>query len=477
MTSLYTRGGVFLAKGQNATLQLSTKVEPAPKPTEPAKPTEPGKPPEPAAKVDGFPAIFKEVFKGILPGGRYAASPILSSLSDDEICGLFTPEQQKAIKGFSETKRIPDHLFHGKCGAATLQQRIVMSGVILATGRLEHGRHGDEPSNGVGKPRASCCGHFAHWIWTYAGANPAGSSPQVNQCYVGSVSGANGAIFFGGAKYDWVPFNRPSGNHTLQAGDWLYICYKKADGSHFTSIGDHSVIFSHWKSPGHGVFFSQRINSNKYESWSPGGGGDMHSNSVFTGGADADYYVSQIYRPDTSTFDILRTVKLADAAKQNGAWMKKNSLDPAKALARLAGQARERLKLLSERQPLSDFLPAADSPGKKPNLDRRFGNMVCLPLEEAFKPLDPAQQELIKDLIAEAEKQSGGGDETLQAVTKLYALNQRLRPRWDSDCQGTEINVNGLLEKDFTWYPGGRKNVTWELLGYPDKKAAVAELW
>ena len=177
------------------------------------------------------------------------------------------------------------------------------------------------------------------------------------------------------------------------------------------------------------------------------------------------------------TFDILRTVKLADAVKRNEAWMKTNSVDPVKALARLAAQARERLALLSDQARFTEFMLNADvDPGKKPNLTHRLVK-VSLVQEEAFKPLSAEQQAMISALIAENEAKKSGGADTIEAVTRLYALNQRMRPRWDSDGTGQDTNVTGLLEKDFVWPFGKKKTIVWELFGYPDKKSAVAELW
>src|SRR2546430_3930064 len=167
-----------------------------------------------------------------------------------------------------------------------------MAGVILCSGKLTHERPGDEPTKGKAKPRATCCGHFAHWGWNYAGASPAGSTAHIDQCYVGSVSGATGAIYFGGGKYDQLSFDRRAGNFKLEPGDWLYICYHKDDDSHFTSVGDHSVIFSHWISPGNGMFFSQRYNEDRnYPSWTHGGG-DFHSATVWPDNQKPFYYVS-----------------------------------------------------------------------------------------------------------------------------------------------------------------------------------------
>ena len=61
---------------------------PPPDKKDPAPPADPGKP------VDGFPAIFKTVFKQILP------SPVFKSISDDEINGLREGVIQLCADGF-----------------------------------------------------------------------------------------------------------------------------------------------------------------------------------------------------------------------------------------------------------------------------------------------------------------------------------------------------------------------------------------
>ncbi len=486
---LYAEGGIQVKTGEIFAVEVPAKSAPpaAPsggKPASTGAPAESKPPAEPAKAVGDFPAIFKAILKNKKGTIDIFKSPALKDLSDDDICGLFTPEQQQQIKDFSESKLIPPHLFHGKVGKATIQQRILVAGSILTQGKNANGRPGDEPKNGQGKPRATCCGHFANWIWHYAGASPAGKTAQINQDYPSAVTGPCGAVFFGGLKYSGIPFDRRAGNPPLEPGDWLYVCYDKKDDPEwkFKSIGDHSVVFSHWSSPGQGIFFSQRFNEDQtkgYPEWSAGGGGDMHGDGVFTGSNSPHYYVSVIMRVQDGDFNILRTVSESKAVKKNAAWLDKNKIDLDKLHPVLVTQARERLKIVSDQKLLTDFLSQADLDPKKADSTTKYRLQarVCLAKEEAYKPIDPAQQELIKKIIDDAEKAKGGKDETLLSVTRLYALCQRLRLRWDSNGEGSDQNVDGLFESDFTWPGGKRKTVVWELLGFADKKAASAALW
>jgi hypothetical protein len=243
--------------------------------------------------------------------------------------------------------------------------------------------------------------------------------------------------------------------------------------------GEHSVIFSHWNSIGEGTFFSQRFNKDQsagYPSHSPAGGCDVHSTSVYPKGSE--YYVAAIMRPEEGDFDILRTIK-SKATKMNAAWLAKNKLDAAKVHACLVTQAKERLKVFCDQKSLTDFLSKSDIDAKRDPraaFEYRLNYSACVPEEEAFKPIDPAQQQMIEKIIDDAASAKGSKDELLLSVTRLYGLVQRLRPRWDGNGSSGDQNVDGLFQSDYT-YPKGSKTVVWELLGFADKKSAVDALW
>lgn len=226
---------------------------------------------EHAADSDTFSERFNEVFQAQLhaftddahaaaeQGPNVNAAHIGRAsgegLSASRLRELFTPVQRDLLAGFMADRRIPDRLFNGdELGGASAQQRIVLSGHILATGEYV-------PGSFAQRVHARMCGHWANLVMHYAGAGDAGGRGIREQfdhegnlsLSTGQRSGWTGARM---GEEDYLPGEqRPERSQFqmrgmnkdaldgLETGDWLWYYNDNGGGG-----GNHSVIFSRWAS-------------------------------------------------------------------------------------------------------------------------------------------------------------------------------------------------------------------------------------
>ncbi len=208
-------------------------------------------------------------------GGKYVGVGKASGteVSASELSKLFTTGQRDKIIEFSKTNLIPERLFNGDdVGNTSAQQRILMSGHILAKGKYKPGSY----EQGV---HARMCWHWVHITHSYAGA----TAGRLNRGMMGTADHNNDIVItsgsykskFHGKKDD--PSNiAPGTKHKeaydkaqareeadpskpnkwkmlktmpfadfskIEPGDWIW--YYNANGS---GVGSHSVIFSRWAS-------------------------------------------------------------------------------------------------------------------------------------------------------------------------------------------------------------------------------------
>ncbi len=170
---------------------------------------------------------------------------------------LFTSGQRAKLTQYFADTIIPDRLFNGDdIGATTAQQRIILSGHILATGTYR-------PGSFTQRMHARMCGHWANLVLAYAGAGDGGGRGIREQfdhegnlsLSTGQRSGQTGGVI-SEEEYERDGYQRPDRSqvqmhglsideiNTLQAGDWLW--YFNDNGGRG---GNHSVIFSRWAGP------------------------------------------------------------------------------------------------------------------------------------------------------------------------------------------------------------------------------------
>lgn len=266
--------------GNQKTKELQGQVD-----TQQKQPQQPDAPPPeaPKPKYDDFITKFNAAFSTI--SGQFA------DMKDDAgVMQYFTVSQVEQLNGYMASNTVPPNLFHGASGPKlTAQKRILMAGVILASGKLPAELNGkDNQSRDGGKDKqgkvkegddrlhAANCGHWASQVYLYAGVNENGfnaSSAQYNTDSGGKAHVANGAadptnpFAFTGAKDANLPLegkqkaaadaaaadgkdpgqwyrNKEAGMeqiNQLQPGDWIYIYNANADFS-----GGHSEIFNSW---------------------------------------------------------------------------------------------------------------------------------------------------------------------------------------------------------------------------------------
>jgi hypothetical protein len=251
---------------------------------------------EPAGR-EMFGAAFRREFGSVLPAFRetvaaYGRQSVVTADPEgveftfpDPLYDLFTPAQRGMLMDFIVTRRIPEGLFNGdEVGAATAQQRILMSAHILARGTYRPGSFDQ-------RVHAQCCYHWVWIVYHYAGVTPEGGLFAKGvmggfDMFGRAVIGAGRAqtVFMGRRVYaenlpdveepggtgpilpgtghararaaelerleadpsarrrvyrrSTLPFQR---FNKIKAGDWItfYNANKSAGGS-------HSVIFSHW---------------------------------------------------------------------------------------------------------------------------------------------------------------------------------------------------------------------------------------
>jgi hypothetical protein len=213
---------------------------------------------------DTFLRDFKVVFANVMDEFLKAMPPPFvasKALEGSTLRVLFSSAQRAKLQAFFETRIIPEGLFTGAdaTGSVTHQQRILLAAHILATGHNEEGREGDSV-DAPGKPRARNCGHWAGWVWHYAGVSPAGHTPSSNQGNILNVVGPTGAASFGTGEREEVhaskdrhsdgrlkPLGYPDEAammkvfESLQVGDWIWIDNRGSAG--------HSEIFAGWVDP------------------------------------------------------------------------------------------------------------------------------------------------------------------------------------------------------------------------------------
>lgn len=189
--------------------------------------------------------------------------------SGDGVCAsrlrtLFTEGQRRMLSDYFASNRIPSRLFNGdEVGTTSAQQRIVLSGHILA-----HGEY--VPGSFAQRMHARMCGHWANLVMHYAGAGSgAGSGIREQFDHEGNLSistGERSGQDDEGEQRSWTGSRiqddeyeegdvRPERSryqlhglpmdrlNQLQAGDWLW--YFNDNGG---AGGNHSVIFSRWAS-------------------------------------------------------------------------------------------------------------------------------------------------------------------------------------------------------------------------------------
>lgn len=224
------------------------------------------------ADTDEFSEVFNREFAAQLhifgTDGQAAAErgPDVSSAQVGHASGapvpasrlrqLFTSGQREKLSSFIATRVIPSRLFDGDdVGGASAQQRILLSGHILATGVYE-------PGSFAQRMHARMCGHWANLVMTYAGAGDGGGRGIREQfdhegnlaLGTGQREGQTGERIRddeygeGDARPVRSQFQMRGLSmdeiDTLQAGDWIWYFNDNGGGG-----GNHSVIFSRFAGP------------------------------------------------------------------------------------------------------------------------------------------------------------------------------------------------------------------------------------
>lgn len=207
-----------------------------------------------------FAARFNREFADILPALREAGRTASGTgeeerseqLTMDELNLMFSPRQRTLLTQYFSDHMIPDRLFNGDdSGGANAQQRIVISGHMLARGRYREGSFAQEL-------HARYCGHYNRLVETYAGVvadRGAGVDNQFDHSGEQVLAGGRARTEFQGERQAVGPGHRGEESRRvfrrtglpieefgrIQTGDRLFVF---TDTN--TQGGDHSVIFSHW---------------------------------------------------------------------------------------------------------------------------------------------------------------------------------------------------------------------------------------
>lgn len=200
-------------------------------------------------------------------GDDIVSSPDLSGASGPPVSAerlgrLFTATQRTKLDTYiTGGHEIPERLFNGDdLGTASAQQRILLSGHILANGHYQPG--GFEQS-----VHARMCGHWVNLVNHYAGCSTSlGSGVREEFDHAGNLSmtveetaagdparASRDSLGVGegigsrtdapeGRRADFV-LSGLEWDHfsTIQSGDWLWVYNDCGPGG-----GNHSVIFSRW---------------------------------------------------------------------------------------------------------------------------------------------------------------------------------------------------------------------------------------
>ncbi len=180
---------------------------------------------------------------------------------------LFTSTQRQKLSSFIATRIIPERLFNGDdVGTTTAQQRILLAGHILSTGRYQ-------PGSFEQAVHARMCGHWVNLVMHYAGAaEGAGAGVREEFDHTGALSmsvsestGEDGTTTVAGhhrdslggelgvgrrreaaegARAQFELQGLPFENFALiQPGDWLWVYNDNGSPG-----GNHSIVFSRWAS-------------------------------------------------------------------------------------------------------------------------------------------------------------------------------------------------------------------------------------
>lgn len=221
--------------------------------------TQPGGEVGPDPAWDTFAGQFRSEFADVLHafGG--------GELDGQRLRQIFTVGQRDKLRQFAEDHMIPDRLFNSgdvarppaQPHAVTAQQRLLLSGHILANGRYQRPEQEAERVE-TQRMEARSCGHWANMVNAYAGVSPEGSV-GVEQSFDHS-----GNVVLGGAtptrpidsrhaRGEEQGAGRPNWRAAswsqlgdLQAGDWLYIYNGQGGAETSGQGGQHSVIFAQW---------------------------------------------------------------------------------------------------------------------------------------------------------------------------------------------------------------------------------------
>lgn len=208
---------------------------------------------------DDFAFAFNHHFHSILH--VFETDPVRCSpevhdgLSGGQLALLFTVAQRDMLARYFVDGLIPNRLFNGdEIGTTSTEQRLLMSGHILANGQYSPGEF-DQGLHG------RMCYHWARLVYHYAGAS-AGLDRSNEGGVMGNFdhegnlvlgSGGREGIFSRRRSHDGEA-STPNGTRTIsfqdlvrraRPGDWMMI-YNANGGA--ASPGNHSVIFSHWAS-------------------------------------------------------------------------------------------------------------------------------------------------------------------------------------------------------------------------------------
>ncbi len=188
-------------------------------------------------------------------------------VSPERLADLFTTTQIEKLTAFFADHSIPERLFDGDdVGHTTAQQRILLSGHILAVGHYAPGEYDQ-------RVHARMCGHWANLVYSYAGvAEGSGAGVREEFDHTGALvlgvedrveddgdettgrahrTSRDRELGLGGrhdapegARADFVMDGLPIAQFdTIEAGDWLYVYNDNGPGG-----GNHSVVFSRWAS-------------------------------------------------------------------------------------------------------------------------------------------------------------------------------------------------------------------------------------
>lgn len=217
---------------------------------------------------DEFSTAFNARFENILAGLRSAGvrtcgglassadAPMSSStpmgpFSAGELRLLVTASQRAALQQFFVSPHtVPDRLFTAEHGGFSAQQRILISGHILATGTYS-------PGSFAQRMHARMCGHWVEMVNAYAGCSAdGGAGVETNFDHAGNIVLSSGRIE---TEYRGDASELPEAERTghrltiqeglpvaeyearIQTGDWLYL-FTNTD----TRGGNHSVVFVRW---------------------------------------------------------------------------------------------------------------------------------------------------------------------------------------------------------------------------------------